>query len=352
LTLQLYILRQLLVSFGFSLAGIGLLVVPSATIQAIHKLGGVSVLAVLNFLPIVFVELVPYVLPMAFLLGVVATFGRLAADKELIASAMAGVHPARALLPGLAIALALAGGTNWLLGTVSPEWKHAKNAYMRRAQAEAFRSLAVTETEMDFGKFFLKAVSAEGNVKKDVMLSLVREEGQEVIVVAPELELFFHEDVLGLELRGAQMLSEGRLANEAPSFLVRLDSLNPPESKRHLRAKYRPSTELRAMVASGELDERDDRNYRYEIHRRYALSMTYVLFLLLGIPTGILLRSGTQLAAFVGAMGYAFLYYVLAFRLGEILKDSEVLTPVLAAWSTNLLFLVAGAVLCFRTLWR
>jgi len=106
------------------------------------------------------------------------------------------------------------------------------------------------------------------------------------------------------------------------------------------------------MVASGELDERDDRNYRYEIHRRYALSMTYVLFLLLGIPPGILLRSGTQLAAFVGAMGYAFLYYVLAFRLGEILKDSEVLTPVLAAWSTNLLFLVAGAVLCFRTLWR
>ena len=352
MTLQLYILRQLLVSFGFSLAGIGLLVVPSATIQAIHKLGGVSVFAVLNFLPIVFAELVPYVLPMAFLLGVVATFGRLAADKELIASAMAGVHPARALLPGLAIALALAGATNWLLGTVSPEWKHAKNAYLRQATADAFRSMAATRTEMDFGDFFLKAVSAEGNVKKDVMLSVVRQDGREVIVVAPELELFFQEDLLALELRGAQVLSEGRLANEAPSFRVRLDSLNPAPSKKHLRPKYRPSAELRALVAGGELDERNDRDYRYEIHRRHALSLTYVLFLLLGIPTGILLRSGTQLAAFVGAMGYAFLYYVLAFRLGEILKDSGVLPPVLAAWSTNLLFLAVGAVLCFRTLWR
>jgi lipopolysaccharide export system permease protein len=353
LTLQLYILRQLLISFAFALAGIGLLVVPSVAIQAIHKLGGVSLLAILDYLPLVLVELVPYVLPMAFLLGVVATFGRLTADKELIASAMAGIHPARLLIPGLLIAVPLVGVTSWMLASVSPEWKYVQRDFMRKAKAEAFRSLSAARTEMDCGGFYLKAESAEGNLKKDVILSITREDGEEMTVVADEVLLAFDDEWFSATMTRAQVISGGReLESENPSFQVPLASLFPPDPKNRRRAKYLPSVELREEVASGNLEPKLERSFRYEIHRRHALSLTYVLFLLLGVSTGILIRSGTQLGAFTSAMGYAFLYYVLAFRLGKVLSSWDILSPLIAAWSTNLLFLAVGVFLSFRTLWR
>lgn len=353
MTLQLYILRQLLISFAFSLAGIGLLVVPSVAVQAIHKLGGVSLLAIIDYLPLVLVELVPYVLPMAFLLGVVATFGRLAVDKELIASAMAGIHPARVLVPGLAIAIPLMGVTNWMLSSVSPEWKYVQREYLRQTEAEVFRTLSAARTEMDVGNFYLKAQYAEGNLKHDVILSVTRENGEETTVVADEVFLAFDDEWFTASMQHAQAISGGsELENENPVFRVRLDSLFPPDPKNRRRAKFMTSHEMQREISSGALVEKENRSFRYEIHRRHALSLTYVLFLLLGVPTGILIRSGTQLGAFTGAMGYAFLYYVLAFRLGKELADWNVLSPVLAAWSTNLLFLAVGVYLSFRTLWR
>ena len=65
-----------------------------------------------------------------------------------------------------------------------------------------------------------------------------------------------------------------------------------------------------------------------------------------------ILRSGTQLGAFTGAVGYAFLYYVLAMRLGKQLALAEVVPPSVAAWATDGLFFVFGAVIFYRALWR
>ena len=393
LTLQLYILRQLVLSLAFALAGIAVLVVPSAAIQAIHRLQGGSLLALLDYMPLVLVDLVPYVLPMAFLLGVVATFGRLAADKELIASAMAGMHPARTLLPGLLVAVLFALLTNWMLGYVSPDLKFQTRDFVRAAQSDSFRATLAGRTEMDLERFFLKAKSAEGLRKLDVILNYSPKGGPSVRVRAREVSLDIGEDCLTMHLKGAQSLNEGsEIESESPSFRVPWDELFPPEPKPRNRAKYFTTSELREVIAGKGLNrgrqrdavqrihrnhapsalcllfrttqlaaategdrvdaENRRREFIFEIHRRQALSASCILFLLLGVPTGIMLRSGTQLGAFTGAMGYAFLYYVLAFRLGKTLAGWDVLPPVFAAWSTNLLFLAMGIVLSYRTLWR
>ena len=76
------------------------------------------------------------------------------------------------------------------------------------------------------------------------------------------------------------------------------------------------------------------------------------MFLLLGIPTGVVLRSSTQLGAFTGASGYTFLYYVLAMRRGKVLAETGAIPPLLAAWATNGLFLAAGLVFFVRALFR
>jgi lipopolysaccharide export LptBFGC system permease protein LptF len=64
------------------------------------------------------------------------------------------------------------------------------------------------------------------------------------------------------------------------------------------------------------------------------------------------LRSATPLGAFTGAVGYAFLYYVLALRLGQVLSETGAVPALVAAWATNGIFLLVGAVFFFRALWR
>jgi lipopolysaccharide export LptBFGC system permease protein LptF len=74
------------------------------------------------------------------------------------------------------------------------------------------------------------------------------------------------------------------------------------------------------------------------------------MFLLLGIPTGLLLRRGTQLGALSVAVGYALLYYVLAMRLARDLGSDQVLPPLFAAWSVDIAGSVVGAWLLYKAL--
>ena len=56
--------------------------------------------------------------------------------------------------------------------------------------------------------------------------------------------------------------------------------------------------------------------------------------------------------AFTGAVGYSFLYYVLALRLGKELALAGHVPAIAAAWATNLLFFVVGLALFVWALWR
>ena len=357
MTLQLYVLRQLLFSFLFSLGGIALLVFPSVAVQAVHKMQGVSPTTILQYMPLVLVDLVPYLLPMAFLLAVVATFGRIAADRELVAINMSGTHPGKLVLPGLGLAAVLSLGTYYVLAEVSPEWKYARNDFIKRAQERAFQTLGHGVTELELDEFYLKAEKqdpVDPGTFYGVMLSLPQKDG-ELTVFADRIDLRFDQDAILLAFEGFQVMREGiEFYNQSPEWRISMDELFPYEPRNPNRPKYMTSSRIQSELVTNSLGFEEDKLHelRYEYHRRPALSVTYLLFLLLGIPTGIFLRSGTQLAAFSGAVGYAFLYYVLALRLGKELAEAGAVSAGISAWSTNALFFVVGAFLLYRSLWR
>ena len=69
MTLQLYILRQILIALVFSVGGMVVIAVPGLAVSAIQRLGGAFMGPILGFLPLEFVPLVPYILPIGFLLS-------------------------------------------------------------------------------------------------------------------------------------------------------------------------------------------------------------------------------------------------------------------------------------------
>jgi len=79
--------------------------------------------------------------------------------------------------------------------------------------------------------------------------------------------------------------------------------------------------------------------YLVEIHKKYAMAVTCVVFVLVGVPLGIMTRksSGT-----IGvAIGMFFIYWAMLIA-GEELADRGMLDPIWAMWSPNILMAVVG----------
>src|SRR5512134_3613230 len=111
--LDRYIVREMLAP-----SGIGLLVFTFVLlIDQIPRLLAVLVARSADFPTIVrvFVNLLPSILaitiPMAFLLGVLLAFGRMASDSEIVALRAVGVSPLRLLTPVMMLALVMTAMT-------------------------------------------------------------------------------------------------------------------------------------------------------------------------------------------------------------------------------------------------
>jgi lipopolysaccharide export LptBFGC system permease protein LptF len=190
-------------------------------------------------------------------------------------------------------------------------------------------------------------------VRTNVQLEMELSDGKTMHVAAEEARIECRDDMFVVRMKDAQVLTENaNFQSAAPSYSWRFSSLFPVQPKDRSKAKYLTTPELRATLEADRLEPERRQEFRYEIHRRHALSATYLLFLLLGLPTGVVLRSSTQLGAFTIAVGYALLYYVLAMRLGKVLGDTGAIPPLVGAWATNGLFLLGGLVFSWRALWR
>jgi lipopolysaccharide export LptBFGC system permease protein LptF len=357
-TLQLYILRQLLVAVCFAAGGLGFIAVPAVAVNAVNTVGGVAMHALIGFLGLALIDLVPYLMPIGFLLAVVATYGRLAADNEWTAIAMAGIHPIRMLLPSFAIAVVLAGVTHWLATEVSPGLFLAKREYLRDSLVSSFRELNPGRTELPFNKFYLSAQFREGNTFRDVLIQLPSkadggESQTERTVLADSATITFSDRHLDLTLANARTIDDqadvmvGRLTAR-----IDLDQLFRTTPVDKSQWKFQTSEDLRRMMRRGTVPGKDLRKAAYELHRRDAIAPIYFLFVLLGASTGLILRRGTQLGALAISVGFAFAYYVLSMRLGKTLAEWGAVPPALAAWATNLIALVAGLVLCVKAFRR
>jgi lipopolysaccharide export LptBFGC system permease protein LptF len=365
-TLILYLLRLLSAAVVVSAGGLFFIAIPGAVVGAVQRLGGSNMMALLGFMPLVLVDLVPYLLPIGFLLAVVATYGRLAADNEWTAINMAGIHPLRMMLPGLIIACVLGGVSHWLTNEVSPGLGFAKREYARKILIESFRDVNPGRTEVAFRDFYLSAQSRdpESKVFRDVTIhvpSKARRSGATTIadeagwtVIADIAEFTFHDSLMRIDLTRARSAdNEGHAVRLGHSAVeVDIDELLQlkPSSSRAWR--FKDSTELARMIDDGEVPEAELRGAVFALHDRRAMTATYVLFLLLGVPTGLLLRRGTQLGALAAAVGYALLYYLLEMRLGKTMASWGMMPPGLAAWATSILGGIAGVWLCWRAFRR
>lgn len=350
--LILHILRELTHAFVFAVFGMFVIALPVIAVAAVYKLQGVNTLGVIGYLPLLIGGLVPYVLPLSFLLAVVTVYGRLAADNEWTAIRMAGIQPLKMVLPGAILALACSAGTFWLLSETLPHARRLRDDYRATAIREQVRQIPVNETEIKLDQFYLCSAWRDGDAFVDAWLhvpAIGREPARTLRARSVRFE--FTEKELFIHLRGAHIVSDAKdFANENPTLRLDLAELFGTKTTSLNKPRHLTSSQLAERALEPGVSERVRSQLTFEVHDRRALSSTYWMFLLLGVPTGLLLRKGTQLGAISAAVGYALLYYLLSMRLSKELSTSQVIPPEFGAWFVVALGCLCGAFLLRKAL--
>ncbi|MFN0009205.1 MAG: LptF/LptG family permease [Planctomycetota bacterium] len=344
--LHLYILRELLVGFAFAVGGMMVLALPAIAVAAVSKLAGVDTVAILYYVPLLLAGLVPYIVPLGFLLAVVVTYGRLAADKEWTAAIMSGRNPLSLILPGLVVAIGASLSTLWLVSEVLPGIRRKQSEYQVAALRSTLTNLGPGRTELHLGKFYIAAGFREG---ADFLNALIyvpgrRGEGSKT-VLADRVHFQLADRVMYVHLKNPRIV-RGQMDVRGGDPIVRLDldDLQSDKEKSFSATRFQKSSEMLKSLSRGELEANPEKKRLvvYELHNRCATSSTCLMFLLLGVPTGLLLRKGTQLSALATAVGYALLYYLLSMRLSKQLALGAYLSPAVGAWAITAVGAVFG----------
>ncbi|HUX60142.1 MAG TPA: LptF/LptG family permease [Ignavibacteriaceae bacterium] len=90
-------------------------------------------------------------------------------------------------------------------------------------------------------------------------------------------------------------------------------------------------------------------SYTVEVHKKYALPVACIVFILIGAPLGVMVKKG----GFGIAASISLFFFVVywAFLIGgEKLADRNIITPFWGMWSANILLIIVGLLLTTKTI--
>lgn len=292
-------------------------------------------------------------LPVAFLLAVLLSLGRLSEDGELTAMHSLGVGPAQLLRAPVVLAMILGGAMVGMAFTIEP-WglravKEAANEVIKRNLAGDVRS-GVFYTELSNLTLYAGEVHPAERKWSRVLVHDARDPSSPLLILAKEAEV--NPSGQGEELRLS--LVDGGLHREDASRekyqLLAFERgdlwLGVGEAFHHKNHFKRPKEELtpaellqaaRQAYAAGE----DGRPFLSACHWRFGQALMPLAFALLGTPLAMGRRQGGRARGYLLTIAGYVAYYVLA-RVCMNLAERERLPLLLGGQLPNLVFAALG----------
>jgi LPS export ABC transporter permease LptG/LPS export ABC transporter permease LptF len=349
---------------------------------------GVSFAAIVR----IFVYLIPSVLafavPMSVLMGILAGLSRLSSDSEIVAFRTLGIRNLRILWPGFLFAL---GG--WLVTSaltlyVAP-WANYK--WVQTLTQSVLSKVQLNINPREFYDsipqtvIFIQDITVD-NRWENIFVHLDRggDENQVIFARRGRLNLFTDAKRATLELFDGAMhtLPKAEPGSYSITFFRRIEEEISVESlftqfSSEKRVREKDIGELirgvetigrnraqlisrRDELAGGQESRRREigfaleqanrewRSHWIEIHKKFALPFVCFIFVLMGIPLGMSTRKGGRTSGFTISLGIILVYYILI-TAGEKMGMDGRVSPFLAMWGPNILFLLAGLYLFARS---
>ena len=354
--LDRYIVREMVAP-----TGIGLLVFTFVLlIDQIPRLLAVLVARSADLTTIlrVFLNLLPSILaitiPMAFLLGVLLAFGRMASDSEIVALRAVGVSPLRLLSPVMMLAIVMTAITFYINAVALP----AAN----QAHREIVFSLVVSKARTDVkartftdnllpGRMMLYVQDIEPGTGlwKNLLIHDTRDIAESKLILARTGELVVDKErqIVRVELGpgsqhsffGADPRAYSRTSFRSMGWDLPVEEFFPDRNRLLLAKGDREMSlpELGDKVAEIRAQGKprvEWGRFAVEWHKKFAIPGACLVFGLLGLALSLGNKKEARSSAFALSIGVIFVYYVLI-RLGEQAGDTGAMQPWLAMWGAN-----------------
>ena len=301
-------------------------------------------------------------IPVGVILGVCLILNRAVRDNEIIALRVGGASIPRILAPFLVVAL-LASLADWfVVEKVAPRTNHLAEQLMLNIMSRTAPELLQDDKYFHAGNYYFYVQSVDNNTLRNVMIysrgsgNFGAFEPQTFPVVY--LAQYASEDPKVKNqwvLRGVVVHSynnDGSQQSEANCQQVTINvgreiSTYWEEQKQPFSMTTDELNQKIDDLSSSAFDQNKVQEMRVDKYRRYALPFACFVLALLAAPLSLRFARHGSFAGLVLAFALAFLWQGFDgwFRAMGI---AGYLTPLAAAWMTNLLFVVAGSFLLWR----
>ncbi len=293
-----------------------------------------------------------YTIPMAFLLAVLLTFGRLSADSEMTVMKACGVSLAQ-VMPPVLLCAAVATALGLYAGVVGVPW--GNRAFASLSFDALSRNVATTIRERVFWDdipgvvLYTEHYDDERHTLSGVVINDERDASSPLTIFAAS----------GLVAGGAQprdvrlILRNGSIHAQGKEREYRLIHFGeyvmniaaPAAGDNLVRApREMTAAELRRSIAAPSTQPKLRKKMAAELHGRFALPFASLVFAVLAVPLGLQNRRSARSFGFAISIGVLLSYYILLSLLSTLAEKGN-FPAMLALWTPNLIFALLGALL-------
>ena len=306
------------------------------------------------------ITIVEYLAPVCLLLATLYSLWNLTRNNELIAMRACGFSLHRIMLPFLTVGLLFTIASAVIKETVAVrafEWteKFEDRNYKRGSGPAESVSLYYYNND-DRRVWYIERFSPDAPaLLHGVKVSEERADGTRIRdLIADKAEWldgswWFH-NLHIQKYRDGQDLPEGGTQPAIPgeSTVKELSYLR--EEPVHFSSEIRPWQFLstwemfKYVQHNQQISDQSSKRKRLDIHSRIAMPWMCLIVTLFGIPAGATTGRQNALGAILTSLGFFFGIYALNY-VGLMLGRSGVIEPWLAAWLSNIVFLICGLVM-------
>ena len=299
-------------------------------------------------------------IPIGYLVAVLVVFGRLGADREVIAVESCGISPQLVLFwPMIGFSFLLSLFLVFFMDTTLP-WGNISFMKTEYKILSERTSVAVHSGVFmkDFDGYVLYAGEKDEklNLLKRVVVQLVDPTGYPYRVIFAKEGTPYHDTQSAhfmLKLEDGTLQQLGEHAKPDPKSLVQIkfDSclldldakripngpgdFNDPRSM-HIR-------DLAARIRTEKLNNQDARYDEVEYHKKFSIPFSALAFAFIGIPLGLRSKAGSFLSPIFAVI--LVVVYELFIMYGQVGGPMGKISPFWAMWLPNLILTLAGLLL-------
>jgi lipopolysaccharide export system permease protein len=412
MVLKRYILREHIAPFFISLLVVTFILLIDRVIDLLNtiiekKLDFSTILQVFGLsLPF----MLALSIPMAVLVATILAFGRMTVDRETVAMKASGINIYRMIGPLMVVAVLLTGGMMYFNHYTLPETNHKlKNLMLKIAyykpmtiikpgeftnisdytiyvkenlQTELRGIIIFDRTETRFPKtIYAKSgsiIQIDGGNALEVTLQNgemheqdEKARGQYQTRTFDSYVLFIRNlgsriDFADTDYRSDREMTAKELTadmndknkeialklKQIEDFNRRINVIKLNPDQYDVIQETNRINQMKKMEEDRLSELRESLNaLKVEYYKKFALAFAIVIFVLIGIPLGLMTRSsGIGMAFSVSSL--IFLVYYVALNGGEQLADKGYLSPFLSMWISNIVFLILAGLLIIGSIYE